>query len=72
MAPLEPSYLTIASPGYSNAAEAQENDLKTNFVEMIEVFKVEINKHIKEIQEKLGGGGTCFSSQHLGARGRWT
>lgn len=57
MAPPEPSYLTTASPGYSNSAEAQENDPKTNFVE---IFKVEINKYIKDIQEKLGGGGTCF------------
>lgn len=37
MAPPEPSYLTTASPGYSNSAEAQENDPKTNFVE---IFKV--------------------------------
>ena len=39
MAPPELSYPTTASPGYSNIAEAQENDLKTNFMKMIEVLK---------------------------------
>ena len=39
MAPPELSYPTTASPGYSNIAEVQQNDLKTNFMKMIEVLK---------------------------------
>lgn len=38
--------------------EAQDNDLKTNFVKMIEVLKAEMNKSLKEIEEKttkIGG-----------------
>jgi hypothetical protein len=45
----EPSYLTAASPGYPNTAEAQANDLKSNFIMMIEPFKDEMNKFLKEI-----------------------
>jgi hypothetical protein len=50
MAPLEPSYLTIISPGYPNIAETQD-DLKPNIIKMIEAFKGEMNKSLKEIQE---------------------
>ena len=35
----EQSYSTIASPGYVNTMEAQENDLKSNLIMMIEAFK---------------------------------
>ena len=35
-------YPITASLGYSNTAEAQENDLKSNLIKMIEAFKEEI------------------------------
>lgn len=47
----EPSSPTTARPEHSNTTEAQEENLKTNFMEMTEVFKEEINKSLKEIQE---------------------
>jgi hypothetical protein len=37
-----------ASTGYTNIAEAQENDLKSNLLEIIEAFKDEMNRSIKE------------------------
>jgi hypothetical protein len=37
---------TTASPGYSNTAEAQENDLKTNLMTMTEALKEEMNKYL--------------------------
>ena len=49
----EPSHPTTASPGYSNTGEARENNLKTNFMEMREVFKEEMNKSLKAIQENI-------------------
>jgi len=42
--PLELSHPTTAGPKYSNIAEAQEKDLKTNCIEMIEVLSEEMNK----------------------------
>ena len=51
VAPTEPSSPTTARPEHSNTTEAQEENLKTNFMEMTEVFKEEINKSLKEIQE---------------------
>jgi spore germination protein YaaH len=51
MALPEPSYPITAHPGYSNTVEAQENDLKSNLMKMIVVFKEQINKLLKEIQE---------------------
>lgn len=51
MAPPKSSYPTTASPGYSNIDEAQENDLKSNLMKMIESLEVEINKSFREIQE---------------------
>ena len=44
-------YSTIASSGYPNTIKAQENDLKSNLMNMIDAFKEEINKCLKEIQE---------------------
>ena len=46
----EASYPMTASPGYPNTVEAQENDLKSNLMKMIEAFKGEMNKSLKEIQ----------------------
>ena len=51
MAPSETIYPITASPEYSNTAEAQENDSKSNHMKMIEAFKEEMNKPLKEIQE---------------------
>ena len=52
MSPPKPRNPTIASPDYFNTAEAQENDLKTNFMKMINVLKEKMNKSFKEIKEK--------------------
>jgi hypothetical protein len=40
-----------ASPGYSNTPEKQNSDLKSHLMMMIEDFKKDINKSLKEIQE---------------------
>ena len=47
MSPAEANNLTTASPEYFNIAEAQENNLKTNFMMMIEILKDEMNKSLK-------------------------
>ena len=52
-APKELNYVTTASPGHPNTAEAQENDLQSNLIKMIEAFKEETNKSLKEIQENI-------------------
>lgn len=39
MALSEANYAITASPGYSNISEAQQNDLKANFMTMIEDLK---------------------------------
>jgi hypothetical protein len=44
----EPRYPPTATFEYSNPIEAQENDLKTNFMNTIVVLKEEINKLFKE------------------------
>jgi hypothetical protein len=38
MAPPEPSCPMTTRPDYFNTAETQENDLKTNFMKLIEVL----------------------------------
>jgi hypothetical protein len=58
MAPPEPRYPNTSSPGYSKTAEAgtgmcmctRTKTLDSNLVEMIDVFKEEMNKSLKEIQ----------------------
>ena len=40
----------------SHRAETQENDLKTNFIKMIEVLNEEMTKPLKEIQENTNNG----------------
>jgi hypothetical protein len=42
---------TIASPGYTTTPEKQDMDLKSLLMMMMENFKKEINKSLKEIQE---------------------
>ena len=51
MSPPDPSNHTAVDPEKLNTAEAQKNYLKTNLMKTIEVFKEEINKSIKELQE---------------------
>lgn len=51
MAPPESSYSTTSSHGYFNRAEAQETNLESNLMKMIEVFKEEMNTPVKETQE---------------------
>lgn len=48
--PLEPIYPTIASLKYPNITEAQETDLNTKCMNIIEDFKERINKFLIEIQ----------------------
>ena len=43
ISPPEPNYPLTSSSEYFNIAEAQENDLKSNLIKMIEAFKEEIN-----------------------------
>lgn len=52
MLPTEISHLTTASPEYSNTVESQGNNLKTNFMAIIDVLKEEINESLKEIKEQ--------------------
>jgi hypothetical protein len=57
MTPSKHSYTTTASPRYPNIDKAQENDIKSCLIKMIEAFKDEINKPLKEIQsifQKIG------------------
>jgi hypothetical protein len=49
MSPLQPSYLIITGPKYSNLAE--DKDFKTVWMKMIEVLKEEMNTSLKEIQK---------------------
>ena len=52
MVPPEPYHPTTATPRHPSIAEAQENDLKSKFMKMIEVFNEEMNKSHKEEQEE--------------------
>jgi hypothetical protein len=51
LTPPKPRSLTTASPGYSNTPEKQNADLKSYFIKILESFKKDINKSLKEIQE---------------------
>ena len=46
--PLEDRYHTMGVTEYSSTAETQEKGFKTNYMKMIEVFKVEVNKSLKK------------------------
>ena len=48
----EHNYPKTSSPGYPNTIKAQENDLKSKVIRMVEAFKEETNKSLKEIQVK--------------------
>jgi hypothetical protein len=58
MAPQETSYPTTAKLTYMNTSEVGEGgtDLKSNLMKMIEAFKEEINKSLKEIQKYSQAG----------------
>jgi len=49
----EHSYPTIAIPGYPNKTESKENGNKSNFIKIMEAFKWEMNKLLKEIKENI-------------------
>ena len=49
---IEPSCPTTAGPEYPSITEAQEKDLKTNYMKIIEVLKEEMDKSFNEIQDK--------------------
>jgi hypothetical protein len=51
MASSEPTSTTTVIPGYSNTSGKQDSDLKSHLMMMIEDFKNDINKSLKEIQE---------------------
>jgi hypothetical protein len=51
LAPSEPSS-TIASSGYPNTPKKQDIGLKSHLMKMIEPFKKNIKKSLKETQEK--------------------
>jgi hypothetical protein len=51
MIPSEHSYPTTASIAYPNATETQAMDL--NLIKMIDTFKEEMYKSLKEIQENI-------------------
>lgn len=51
MSPPEDSYPNTASPEYSKTADRQENNLSTNFMEMIEEGQLKMNKSLKELEE---------------------
>ena len=53
MAASEPNSPTIASPGYPNTPEKQDLDLKSLVMILLEEHKKDINKSVKEIQEKM-------------------
>ena len=53
MTPSEDSYHSVAITRYSNTTKVGENDIKHNFIKMIESIKEEINKSLKEIYKKI-------------------
>jgi chromosome segregation ATPase len=54
LASSEPSTPTTESPGYSKTPEKQDSDLKSYLLMLIEDFKKDINKSLKELQENKG------------------
>ena len=52
MTPLESRDSTPVRPEHPNANEAEENDLKNNFMKMIEALKEDMRKSPKEMEEK--------------------
>ena len=52
MTPLETSGSTIARFGHPHTDEAEEHDLKNNFMKMIEALKEEMKNSLKEIEKE--------------------
>jgi hypothetical protein len=50
----EPSSQTTTSPEYTNIPESKKSVLKCYLMKIIESFKEDINKSLKEIQENTG------------------
>jgi hypothetical protein len=50
LASSEPSSPTTAYPGYPNTPEKRDSDVKSHLMMMIEDFKKDISKSLKEIQ----------------------
>lgn len=44
------NYPTTASPRYPNITETREKDFKSNLIRMVEVFKEEMYKFLKNIK----------------------
>ena len=63
LASSEPNSLTIASPGYPNALEKQDSDLKSLVMMMIEDIKKDINISLKEIQENTAKQLEAFKKE---------
>lgn len=52
----ETSYPTTTVPEYSNAAKAQEKDLRSRYMKMVEFLKEEMIKTLEVIQETKNKG----------------
>lgn len=42
---------TTTNPGYPNTTETKESILKSDLIKMVEAFKEEVNKSLKDLQE---------------------
>ena len=45
------SYPSTTNPGYPNETEAKEENLKLNVIKLLQAFKEDMNKFLKEIHE---------------------
>lgn len=57
ISPLEPRNLTTAGSEIRNIAEAQDKNLKTAFMNIIEIHKKEKNESLKEIYKTQRSSG---------------
>jgi len=64
--PPENSYSTTARLGYPNTTEAEENDLKSNLIKMIEAFKEEMNKFSPDMCLHVFKPHSCYECLPLG------
>lgn len=67
MSPQEPRYPTTVGPEYSNISEVKETDLKTTFMNMIEVFKESMRVTLMRTPSNRGYG---VSTDHLLSKGK--
>jgi hypothetical protein len=54
---------TTTYPGYPNTTKAQEDNLKFKLIKMIEAYNEEMNKSLKEIQEKTNRQVEAFKEE---------